>query len=297
MGKPKIISYRAVGKLIIAIFLMVVLFYYNDIRQLPGSLEKYISPIIFLVSSYAILRGIEIIYRFRKKLPVFNTNNITVGLDNIFSVVIIVFFIFLSLSLAGISVVQFFTSISIFAAAIAIVSREYLNAMISGFIITFTNMVNIGDYVLLNEQRGRIKDITLLKTYIENDQGELISINNDKAFLSDIVNLTKSNKRRVNIKFEVNAQTIKDIDAFENEIITQLGEFKQYIIEDSITLKIEELKVDKIEFVLYYTLSELAPDVEKTIRKKTTRKLVSYIQANIIASTLITNDSQKEKAD
>ena len=270
---------------------MAALFYYKEIKQLPASLERYVSPVIFLVSSFVILKGIEIIYRFRKKLPTSSTNNITVGLDNIFSVVIIVFLIFLSLSLAGISIVQFFTSISIVAAAIAIVSREYLNAMISGFIITFTNMINIGDYVLLNEQRGRIKDITLLKTYIENEQGELIAVNNDKAFLSDIVNLTKSNKRRVNIQFEVNAQTIKDIDAFENEIKDQLGEFAQYIAKDSITLKIEDLRADKILFILYYTLSELEPEIEKTIRRKTTRKLVSYIQANVIATPVGKNNS------
>ena len=295
MGNYRILSYKIIGKLVVAASLLVIILYFQDHRRIPNDFQRLISPISFILSSYIIISLIEIFYRIRKKLSLDKTDNITVGLDNIFSLLFIIFLLFLILSFAGISVIQFFTSISIVAAAIAIVSREYLNAIISGFIITFTNIINIGDYVLLNDQRARIKDITLLKTYMENDQGELIAVNNDKAFLSDIINFTKSNQRRVNIKFEVNAQAIKDIDAFEQEIVSQLNEFEQYILPNSITLKIETLKSDKIEFILYYTISELESHIEKSIRRKTTRKLVSYIQSNIIASTPLSNASKKEE--
>lgn len=234
-----------------------------------------------MLMSYVVIGLIKVFYRIRKSLPINQFDNITVGLDNIFSLLIVVSLLFLILTFAGVSVIQFFTSISIVAAAIAIVSKEYLSAIISGFIMSFNDIILIGDYVQFNEQKGRITDITLLKTYIESDQGELIIMNNDKAFFSDMINYSRSNRRRVNIKFEIGANAMTSIDEFEAELIELLQEYKEYIVEDSFQLRIEELKADKILFILYYTISELEPNIEKQIRRETSRKIVRYVQSNI----------------
>ena len=71
------------------------------------------------------------------------------------------------------------------------------------------------------------------------------------------------------------------VDEFEAELIALLKEYKEYIVEDSFQLRIEELKADKILFILYYTISELEPNIEKQIRRETSRKIVRYVQSNI----------------
>ena len=271
------------AKITSLIFVLAILILLNSLKNynIPEVLLNFVSPLSFLLIGFIVLELIKFLYRFKKKIPLSKSDNFTTGIDNLFSLLIIISLLFLILTFSGVSIIKFFTSISIVAAAIAIISRDYLNAIISGFVISFRGIINIGDYVLFNYQKGRIKDITLLKTYIENDQGELIVINNDKAFFSDIINYSMSNKRRVNIKFEIGAHALKSIDEFETEMINQLKEFKEYIEEDSFVLKIEELKSDKILFILYYTISELEPSIEKKIRRQTTRKIVTYVRSNI----------------
>ena len=281
MGKNKILSMSELIKLTFILVIVFVLTTLKTFEDIPEAILKFTFPVSFMLMSYVVIGFIKIFYRVRKSLPINQNDNITTGLDNIFSLLIVVSLFFLILTFAGVSIIQFFTSISIVAAAIAIISKEYLSAIISGFIISFNDIINIGDYVQFNEQKGRIKDITLLKTYIESDQGELIIMNNDKAFFSDMINYSRSNRRRVNIKFEIGANAMTSIDEFEAELLELLKEYEKYIVEDSILLRIEELKADKILFILYYTISELEPNIEKQIRKQTSRKIVRYVQSNI----------------
>ena len=277
-NKPFTIS--MIIKLLIAILVLTasIILQYNPL--IPDIALIVFPPLIYLLISYIILLSVVIIYRIRHKVAAHRTDNITAGISNLFRINVFVAILYLILSFYGISITKFFTSISIVAAAIAIISKEYISSIISGFIFNFTKIININDYVLLNDKKARIKDITLTKVYLENDQGELIIINNDVAYFSEIINYSQSNKQRVNIPFELSPSHLKSVDEFEEALIEQLNEFEEFIEDGSILLRTDTIEIDKFRFTLYYTLSKLEPQIEKSIRKKTIRKIVNYIQAN-----------------
>lgn len=268
-------------KLVFAIILLIVFPFIIDEFEVADEIKKLFPALAFFLASYIIISFLKLIYRIKNKISIRESDNVVAGLNNIFRILIFLSLVFGVLAYLEIGVIHFITSISIVAAAIAIISKEYLTAIISGFILSFTKIIDIGDFVLFNENKGQIIDITLTKIYLENDQGELIIINNDKAFFSNIINYSKSNKRRVHLKFEIAPDDFESIDEFEADLFEQLEEFDQYIEEDTINLKVEEIKIDRIEFTMNYTLTKLERDIEKRVRRKTVRKIVNHIQSNL----------------
>ena len=268
-------------KLVFAIILLIVFPFIIDEFEIADEIKKLFPALAFFLASYIIISFLKLIYRIKNKISIRESDNVVAGLNNIFRILIFLSLVFGVLAYLEIGVIHFITSISIVAAAIAIISKEYLTAIISGFILSFTKIIDIGDFVLFNENKGQIIDITLTKIYLENDQGELIIINNDKAFFSNIINYSKSNKRRVHLKFEIAPDDFESIDEFEADLFEQLEEFDQYIEEDTINLKVEEIKIDRIEFTMNYTLTKLERDIEKRVRRKTVRKIVNHIQSNL----------------
>ena len=143
---------------------------------------------------------------------------------------------------------------------------------------------NINNYVSIGEVKGRVKNIKLTKMYLENHQGELIILNNDKVFSSDIINHTLSNKRRISLNFELPTNDLYEVEELENALIQSLSEFNEYIKKGSFSLRIDNIFNDKIVYSFYFTLEKLEPEIEKNIRKKTLRYLIHFIHEKFKAS-------------
>ncbi len=271
---------KLIGKYGVA-FLALIISFLLPLYYEKSWTELSMPTLRFLAFSFIVLQSAALIYRVRNKIPLSKTDNIITGVSNAFTILIYISLFFLALRFNGLSVQQFFTSISIVAAAIALVSKEYITSIISGFIISFTKIINIGDYVAIGENRGRVQDIKLSKFFLENDQGELIILNNDKVFHGDIINYSQSNKRRVHLKFELKNNQSLDMEQLESELIQSLEKYKHHIKADSYNLRVDHIMSDKIQYSFNYTLEMLETNVEKEIRKNTIRKLIRFIQTYI----------------
>lgn len=273
-GLPKKIIIRYLGALII----ISTIFWQAELDRLP--LVGLSFPTIrFLAMTFIALQTFAIVYRLRNSIDFSKSDNIIVLFSNGFRVLIYISLFFLLLRYNGIGVLQFFTSLSIVAAAIAIVSKDYLTSLISGFFISFTKIMNINDSVTIGEVSGRVKEIKLTKLYLENSQGELIILSNDKVFHSDIINHSKSNKRRIGLKFELATSVEYDIENLEKSLIHALEEFDDQIKKGSFSLRVDNILSDKICYSFYYTLEKLEAGLEKTTRRKTLRQLIQFIQS------------------
>ena len=254
---------------------------------LKGSFFQYplvqlILPTLkFVALVFLTIQSLVLLYRIRNNIPIGTSDNIIRGISNLFTILIFLSIFFTLLRYNGIGIIQFFTSLSIVAAAIAIISKEYLISLISGFALSFTKMINIGDYVTIGDFKGWVKDIKLSKLHLENDHGEFVILNNDKVFHSDIINHTLSNKRRVNIKFELPTEGLQRIEDLETALEGTLAEFSKYLQEDSYQLRIEEILLDKIIYTFSYSILKVQPDIEKAIRKKSIREILNFIQTRI----------------
>jgi len=263
---------------LIAVLLLISIYWQDSLDTIP-QVGVSLATFRFIAMVYIILQSIIIIYRFRNDLGFTRSDNIVAVFSNGFNIIVYIALFFLFLKFNGIGVMQFFTSISIVAAAIAIISKEYITAIISGFIISFTKVINIDDTVSIGDISGQVKELKLTKLFLENDQGELIILSNEKVFHSDIINHTKSNRRRVSLKFELATNVEYDIENLEQALISALDEYDEQIKKDSFSLRVENIYNDKISYAFYYTLEKLESELEKSTRKKTLRQLIKFIQS------------------
>ncbi|MCB0622310.1 MAG: mechanosensitive ion channel [Saprospiraceae bacterium] len=233
--------------------------------------------LLFLLISNLVLITLGAIYRQRKKMTADEYDNVILGLNNIYYLLIAGAIILTILGFMGIDYVTLFTSLSIVAAAIAIISREFISEIISGIIISFSKELDIGDYVRIGEHKGRISDLTITRIALLNDDDVIIFIPNTRVFSSDIVNFTKKEIRKVSIEFEAGLQAIRSIEALEADLINTLRYYRSYIEERSYNLRIVEIRKDSVALKFQYVLHEIDPELEREIRRKTARRIIDYM--------------------
>lgn len=240
-----------------------------------------ISFLLFLIIVNIITGILIMVYRLRKNLPYKYSDNITNGINNLYYLIVSFGVVSMILGFWDIDVKSLLTSLSIVAAALAIISKEYVNSIISGFIISFSHEVNIDDYVKISGYKGKILDISLSKITLLNDDDDIIYIPNDKVYLGEIINYTKREIRKVSIDFELNLSNFTSIEVLENHLIDSLKDYYSYIESDSFNVKVVDVKHDYLYLKFQYTLKEINREIEREIRKKTIRQIVNNIKEDL----------------
>jgi small-conductance mechanosensitive channel len=222
------------------------------------------------------------IYRKSKKVKSQHKDNITVGILNLYYFIVFIAFILLTLSFLDIDLKTLFTTLSIVAAAIAIVSKDFLSALLGGFIITFSKELSIGDEVKIGEHKGKIIDLNLTKVNIKTEDDDIIFIPNDKAYNNEIINFTKVDNKKVNIRLE----------KLEQDLIDTLEEYHSYINKNSFILKINKIEKEGISFNFQYTLDKNNLEIENEIRRKTIRKVINRLTTKVETERMMLNQKK-----
>ena len=145
----------------------------------------------------------------------------------------------------------------------------------------FSKNFEIEDYVKIADHKGKIAEIDILKIRILNDDDDLVIIPNSKVYSSEIVNYTKRDIRMMSIDFQLDVKLINSIEDLEEELISSVDEFAEYIEPSSYNLKIIEVKKDYLDLKFQYTLKALDRDMQRQIRRKTVRKILNFISIKI----------------
>ena len=235
------------------------------------------SFLVFALASSLVVNMLSWIYRRRKNLKAGRNDNVLAGLENIYYIILAGAVILGLLGIFGVDYKDLFTSLSIVAAAIAIISKDYISEVISGIIMSFSNDFSIGDYVSIAGHKRRILDLHLTRVELLNDDDDIIFIPNNKVFSGETINYTKRHLKKVSIEFEVDQKYLRTVEELEGDLIGSVSEYAQNIIEGTYNLKIVEIKKDSINFKFQYVLLQVDRELEKQIRKKTVRKVVNFI--------------------
>jgi len=228
-------------------------------------------------------------YSKRNKIPFSQKNNVHFGIVNIGNILLTFGFIGLVLRVAGIDPLEILTSATIVAAAIAIVTRDYIADFLSGIYLSFSNTFEIADYVKLDKHKGRIVEIGMLKIKILNDDDDVVILPNFKIYNSDIINYTKRDVRLLSLDFELAPAHVVSIQDLERDLVATLKSFSEYIEPNSYKLKVEEIKADYIGVKFQYKLLNVDSLLQREIRKKTTREVFNYISERIQSKNELLN--------
>lgn len=235
--------------------------------------------IIFAIASKLILEMFELIYRRREPTRDPKKDNFILGLRNVYYILFAFALLLLALSLFGIDYRTLFTSLSIVAAAIAIVTREFLTDILSGIFMSFSENLRIDDYVRIGEVKGKVLDMGLQKITFLNDDDDVIYIPNYKVYSSEITNFTRGNQRRMSIDFQIAIDYVDDVENLERDMVENLKDFHKYVEKDSYNLKIVNLTKDFLDLKFQYTMKNLDRDLYRDIRRKAARRVLNFVKA------------------
>ena len=241
---------------------------------------------LFVVALNLFILLLIAIYRRPKKYKSGQIDNVVVGLQNVYYLILSGAVLLSLAAFWNLDPVDLFTSLSIVAAAIAIISKDYISEIISGMIITFSKELAIDDYIRIGDQRGKIIDITLTKIALLNEDDDIIFLPNNKVYTSEIVNYTKKEIKKVSIEFEINIQALKTVEELESDLIASISDYKEHIVSNSYNLKVVEIRKDSIDLKFQYVLHRINRELEREIPRKTVRRVVNYVKLNLQGSEL-----------
>lgn len=250
-------------------------------------LGTYYSVTVTTIKFLAFIIAMDILndllkYFYRKRVGLRRNqhDNITLGLNNIYLLVVIGGSVVTIVAYFGLNPKELFTSLSIVAAAIAIISKDYIVDIISGMFIAFSKEMVLDDIVKIGEHTGKIVHIGINKTALLNDDDDLIYIPNHRFIMQDIINYTKSPIRRSIVDFEIEYKNLTTLEDLENALIKALEEFHENIEPNSFKLKIIHIYKDFLHLKFQYTLIVKDRTTEKAIRRGTVRRIVDFIREN-----------------
>ncbi|MGM0580301.1 MAG: mechanosensitive ion channel family protein [Bacteroidota bacterium] len=216
-------------------------------------------------------------YQRKHKLLKGVKSNFILGINHIANIIHTFVLIGAILLLFGFDPINFITSLSIVAAAIAILSKDYIANMINGMLIMFSEDVMIGDEIKIGDLKGKVTDITLVNMHIVNDDEDLIYIPNSMVFTSQIFNYTKRAIRKVSFDFDLKNELTTDVAAVERHIIDALSDYRKFIKDDSYVLRIIKINENFTSLKFQFVLHRHSEVREKDIRKAALRYVLKYI--------------------
>jgi small-conductance mechanosensitive channel len=205
-------------------------------------------------------------------------NNFILGIDRVAAVINTLILIIAVLSLFEVSLPQLFTGISIVAAAVAILSKDYISNMINGLIIMFSNQLSLNDYVKIGDNKGMITDITLLNIHLVNDDEDLVYIPNNMVLNTDVVNYTKQLIKKATIEFDISTRQRNLIFELEDYLRESMEAYAGYLKNESQVLKIYKINKDSIQLKYQFIFLKEDREIERQIRRMVPRKVIEFLR-------------------
>ena len=268
---------------LLLVAVIIYLKYYNHVTSekilASQPLRTLLSYVVFFIVTRFFSDLVKYYYSKKNKTKINVKNNIHYGIENITKLLLGIGLLITISGIFGIELQTLITSLSIVAAAIAIISKEYINDFLGGINLIFSKDFEINDYVKLEEHKGKIIEINMFKIKILNENDDIVIIPNGKVNSSEIINYTKRDIRLMSIDFQIDIKLISSIELLEKEIISALTSYSEYIEQNSYNLKIVEMKKDYLDLKFQYTLNHIDTDLLRQIRKKTVREIFNYISS------------------
>lgn len=269
-------------KLILLIILEII--YAGDTLFRPF-LEKFeifnqiIRALIFLISANLIIsigRFITVRIYLRRREETKVQPNFVLGIDRIEGL-LNSFAILISFMLAfGIKPLEFLTSITIVAAAIALLTKDYITNIVNGLIMMFSDQLEIGDKIQVGRHIGFIRDITLINLVLKNDAGEIILIPNSMALNSDVVNFSKNNTHQVIFDIELSSKNEIHLNDLEEQLSEKLKKYSDLVFVEGAQLNVIERKAETFFVRFQFPIKTGEKPTEILVKKDINQTLIHW---------------------
>lgn len=186
-------------------------------------------------------------------------------ISNILNSVIILISIMLAFDIQPL---EFLTGLTIVAAAIAILTKDYFTNVINGLILMFTDQFSLGDTIKIGDQTGIIDDITLLNVVIKKDDGQRHIVPNNLILNTQVTNLGQLDHKNIEFVMDITHDKKLEVERLQ-ELIEK--RFEQAIKDGKIlTIKPKLMEIQKDFSKIKVTLEvpmDQDPSVESQLQE------------------------------
>lgn len=260
---------------ILKVFLLSILFYLSKISEPFNQWASGISGLSSILDALLFLLGANILISLarmitarlylRKQSDENLHGNFLLGIAWISNILNSIVFLSAIIMAFGFKPFEFLTSLTIVAAAIAIISKDYITNIVNGLIIMFTDQFSLGDTIKINEQKGIIKDITLLNTVLKRDDGLSMMIPNNLMLSTHVINYRFTDRKDVEFIFEVPVETQMSLKGIRDKIEPKLFKRLQSREISKFIVGLSGIYKEKIAFKI---IVGIEPEKEPEIREE-----------------------------
>jgi small-conductance mechanosensitive channel len=241
-------------------------------------ITNLISAAVFLLSSNLIIslgRFAALRFYLKKTKDEKVQPNFVIGIDRI-SWILNVIILLISLMLAvGIRPLEFLTSITIVAAAIAVLTKDYITNIANGLIIMFSDQLEIGDKIHIGKNTGFIRDITLINLILRSETGDIIIVPNSMVLASEIVNYSRNNAYQMIFDFELKNESSFQLIELEEKLKEELKSFSEVVYLKGAQLNILERKSEISLARFQFPIKTGEKEAESKLRKIVNQAIIN----------------------
>ncbi|PZX60215.1 mechanosensitive ion channel-like protein [Algoriphagus ratkowskyi] len=267
------------------ILLVILVISFESNSRLSPFFDTYliasnlIRAVIFLLSGNLIIslaRIITLQFYLKKREDIRVQPNFVIGIDRLSSLFNIIVFLITLMLAFGVRPLEFLTSITIVAAAIALLTKDYITNIVNGLIMMFSDQLEIGDKIKIGNSLGFIRDITLINMELKSETGEIIIIPNTLALTSEVVNYSKNNSHQVIMDSEIPFYSAIQLSDLEKVLNASLSEFSDYIYIEGSQLNILDHKPESIIIRYQFPIKSGEKIVERNVKKTINQALINW---------------------
>lgn len=100
------------------------------------------------------------------------------------------------LALAGINPRDLLISAGVVGVILGLAARQTLGAVFAGFVLLFSRPFEVGDWVVIDENSGIVRDVSIFNTTLRTPDDEYIVLPNDRVTANEIVNRSRMGRLR-----------------------------------------------------------------------------------------------------
>lgn len=278
--KRTVFFIKLIAFILLAVFSDLIIRYFRDWDPF---MENFLRALVFFLGANIIIslaRIITVRLYLRKKGQDPMRSNFVLGINRISDILNVGILLITFMLLFGTNPLEFFTSITIVAAAIAIVSKDYITNMINGLIIMFSDQLTLGDTIKVGEHEGKITDVTLLNIVLINEDSDLVMVPNNLLLTAQVINHSKQHIKKLTFEFDMKIVPGLDVNEIEDKLRKVILGFDQQVNPGSFYLKTLAIHKEEVKFKCQFLMNTFKKDLEKEIRRKVNQTIIEIARDN-----------------
>jgi len=262
--------------------ILLIILSFNSSLHINTTLTNFFKLIFFYLVISDITYIIQIIlisiYKKKNKQKEHSNDNFILGLERLFVILNIVFYVIFLITYFVIDFVKFLTTVGLFSVAFAWLFKEKFSNVLEGLSLLFSSEIRIGDFINVNDFTGRVLDINLSNTTLKTDGGDTVYIPNSLIMNSVIINYSKSIIKKVTYDFSLSSLHFKKISRLEKHLSNKiLKEFSEVTDTNSIKLKLDKIHENSVDMTIEVVVTKYNLEVYNVVRKFISKTIIAFI--------------------